>query len=54
VVGVPVTVVYERNGREARRDVTVGTRARYEYRLGADETAGERQVERRRRILEGG
>lgn len=53
-VGVPVTVIYERQGREARRHVAVRTRTRYEYWLGVDETAGEREVERRRRILAGG
>jgi predicted metalloprotease with PDZ domain len=53
-IGVPVTVVYERGGKEFRRDVAVRTQTRYEYYLSADETAGERQIERRRRILEGG
>ena len=53
-IGVPVTVVYERDGREVRREVPVRTRTRYEYWLRVDGSAGERQVERRRRILEGG
>jgi len=53
-VGDPVTVVYERDGREVRREVTVRTRTRYEYWLGVDGSAGEREVERWRRILEGG
>lgn len=52
-VGAPLKVVYERDGREYRRDVTVRSQTRYEYFLGLDESAGERRLERRRSIIKG-
>lgn len=53
-IGAPLSIVYERAGRELRRQVTVRSQTRYEYQLSFDETAGEGQLERRRGILEGG
>lgn len=53
-IGAPLSIVYERAGREIRREVTVRSQTRYEYSLSLDETAGERQLERRRSILQGG
>lgn len=52
-IGAPLNVVYARDGREYRREVTVRGQTRYEYMLGLDESAGERRLERRRSILEG-
>jgi predicted metalloprotease with PDZ domain len=40
-VGAPVAVVYRRNGTERSTRATIGTRTRYEHRLGPDGNAGE-------------
>lgn len=53
-IGALLSIVYERDGREFTREVTVRSQTRYEYALSPDETAGERELERRRSILEGG